>query len=691
MRTSSDDDQAIPGSSSNRVIDQWPVWHRHEIALLCAALLFCVWSFPAAQSFAAILTVTNNADSGLGTLRQAIAAAAAGDTIDFAVSGAITVNSTILIGKDLTLNGPGDTTLIIQRQDSIFAPDIRVFEVVSGTVAIAGLTISHGHVVSGGGGGILNSGKLTLRNVSVSQNFSYDGPGAGIRNQGQLVVNNCRVSENTGPQGGGIYNAGTLTVTNSVLKGNVTAGSIDSGAGIYNEQGATAMLSNSSFITNTTQIGGGVFNLGQLTVQNCSFSDNIAAASGGGINNAGNAMVQDSTFSGNFVSGGGGGGIRNAAILTVSNCVFTANVAFFGAGVGTGDHDRQADTKVIDSIITDGVAAKGGGFYSAGLLTVERCVVADNLALFLSGGIEVHYGGLVVRNSSIIGNTGDGIGGISIDLCPMTIESCTIAWNRSPNGLAGGIYCYTTSGDYTPVIRSSTISSNYASGDGGGIWATWLKLENCTIVGNQATNGGGVHAEVPVKARSCIIAGNSVSANGLGPDFQGTLASQDYNLVQNSHDCAFTGATSHNLIGVDPLLGSLQDNGGPTWTHALLPGSPAVDRGFAGGLFRDQRGQPRTQDDPGRDNLGGDATDIGAYESTVAPNIVTAHIAGTDWVMSFMTAVGRRYQIVASEDLDGRPWNVVNDSIVGNGGLLTISNPNVAIGKRRYLRAVLLP
>src|SRR5207302_3758754 len=108
---------------------------------------------------------------------------------------------------------------------------------------------------------------------------------------------------------------------------------------------------------------------------------------------------------------------------------------------------------------------------------------------------------------------------------------------------------------------------------------------------------------------------NNTTNTGVGPDVKGTFNSQDYNLIGNTSGASFTGTTAHNITNVNALLGLLANNGGPTLTHALLPGSPAIDAGNSL-LATEQRGQPRTVDDPSVANAsGGNASDIGAYES----------------------------------------------------------------------------
>jgi hypothetical protein len=179
------------------------------------------------------LKVTNLGDGGKGSLRYEIAAAQTGDTIVFDKQlngGTITLRSNheLLIGKNLTIQGPGAGLLTITSGQDI--DTTRIFEIDSATVTLSGLTISNsrgrasaysGDPYDGQGGGILNFGKLTISGCTVTGNSAENG--GGIYNTGTLTVNNSTLSDNGLPGigfGGGIYNAGTLTVSNSTFSSN---------------------------------------------------------------------------------------------------------------------------------------------------------------------------------------------------------------------------------------------------------------------------------------------------------------------------------------------------------------------------------------------------------------------------------------------------------------------------------------
>ena len=237
------------------------------ITLLCAAIA----NLPMAH--AATITVTSTDDSGLfnGTLRQALAAALDGDTIDFNLTypATILLSTNLVVSSNVTISGPGPNNLAVDGN-----VNGRVFFISVGkTVTISGLTISNG-VASGSfpdseGGGIYNQhATLTVSNCMLIGN-SASGDGGGIFNdRGTLTVTNSTLSGNSATvDGGGIFNSGvfgigTLTISNSTLSDNSAAGS-EGGGGIFNQ----------SLTPGTAAV----------TVKNCTFTGNSAVHAGGGI------------------------------------------------------------------------------------------------------------------------------------------------------------------------------------------------------------------------------------------------------------------------------------------------------------------------------------------------------------------------------------------------------------------------
>jgi hypothetical protein len=273
----------------------------------------------ASATLAAQCTVTSLADSGVGSLREAIGTANPCDTIVFSVTGTITLTGGELsINKNLAIMGPGAESLAISGNKLS-----RVFNIMPFTaVAISDVTIENGKSAFSNGGGINNSGKLMVTRSTFSGNSAADG--GGIVNFGTLTVTNSTFSGNSATENsGGIANTGMLTVTNSTFSGN----SAPNGSGGSIGNAGTVKVINSTFSGNFAPNGNGgvINNSGTVTVTNSTFSGNFAA-DGGGITNFGTVKVSNSTFSGN--SGpAGGGGIANAGTLTVKNTLLAKSPA----------------------------------------------------------------------------------------------------------------------------------------------------------------------------------------------------------------------------------------------------------------------------------------------------------------------------------------------------------------------------
>jgi hypothetical protein len=262
----------------------------------------------ALPSLAINLKVTNKNDSGPGSLRSALSSAANGDTINFSVTGTITLTSApLVIGTNVIIKGPGAAHLAINgnSQFTVFKVDPAVSSAV-----ISGVTIENGSTLTDGGG---------------------------ISNQGTLAVSSSIITGNTaGVDGDGIYNSGTLLLNNTTLSSNHHFAVAGSGGGIYNTSSGKVLVSNSSITSNADNDGGqggGIYNGGTMAVSNSTVSDNFTiSGNGAGIFNVGSLAVSGSTISGNGASGGDGGGINNSGTLTMINSTLSGN--FDGGGFG---------------------------------------------------------------------------------------------------------------------------------------------------------------------------------------------------------------------------------------------------------------------------------------------------------------------------------------------------------------------
>jgi predicted outer membrane repeat protein len=213
-----------------------------------------------------------------------------------------------------------------------------------------------------------------------------------------------------------------------------------------------------------------------------------------------------------------------------------------------------------------------------------------------------------VINSTISGNMGSGEGGGIYNVGGTTITNSTISDNLvSGNvGQGGGI-----ENNGVLTITNSTISGNVATDVGGGVSNFgYFTATNSTFSGNSATDGGGIYIsglqETNAQIGDSVL--NAGASGGTIRGYSGNLTSLGYNLASDDGGGFLTGPGDQ--INTDPMLGPLQDNGGPTFTHALLPGSPAIDAGdpsFTPPPFYDQRG-------PGFDRVVDGRIDIGSFE-----------------------------------------------------------------------------
>ncbi len=318
--------------------------------------------------------------------------------------------------------------------------------------------------------------------------------------------------------------------------------------------------------------------------------------------------------------------------MTIDNCHVSGNFSDGGAGGGGiyNGYKTGGTLTIVDSVVNDNWSGftsstpvgDGGGIRTFGTLTVIRSTIKNNRAYFNGGGID-GSGTITIIDSTISGNrsgsdtfefSGFGGGIYKNGGGPLTITNSTISDNTASgkgSGIGGGIVSGGSSA--TLEITNSTVSGNFANQDGGGILSDApLAITNSTISGNWAGNsGGGIINYAALEIGNTLLkagtSGTNIFNNG------GTVTSLGYNLSSDNGGGFLTAVGDQ--INTDPMLGPLQDNGGPTLTHVLLIGSPAINAGdpnFTPPPLYDQRG-------PGYDRVFNGRLDIGALELQSTP------------------------------------------------------------------------
>jgi hypothetical protein len=307
------------------------------------------------------------------------------------------------------------------------------------------------------------------------------------------------------------------------------------------------------------------------------------------------------------------------------------------------------DTAVLRAIdIINGKALEGGGVAMTNAnLTLDGCTVSDSVASERGGGIAARGGTLTLIDTTVQGNSTISLqdafgGGISVTGTRLTLVRSTVSGNSADgiNDAAGG-GIFVGGNEVLASFTNSTVSGNTANGantgSGGGLALSGNNvrayLVNATLTRNGASHdGGGVFnygGSAAVVLRNSILAGNTVGSNPN--DCFGPIESQDYNLVGvgDTPSCTFANLSGDQVgsaaTPIDPKLGDLQANGGPTETHALMADSPAKDAGNPSGCqsfdctVSNNLGAALTTDQRGLERPLGTSCDIGAFEYSGAP------------------------------------------------------------------------
>jgi len=497
-------------------------------------------------------------------------------------------------------------------EDGNLTGDLDVIGAVTIQGAGAGLTVIDGQQIDRVFD-VIGSGPHSIKPVLQAMtvrggNATGDGGGIQVANA-DLVMRDCAVAGNraslTGGGIAGLVGSPTVKLVRTTLARNAVE---FDGGGVH---AITAKLTDCTIRRNvvTQGIGGGVL-ASTATLTNCTVSGN-SAGSGGGIRattlNLTNSRVSGNTAGLVTFSVGGGGIWADTATLT--RCTVNGNTADSNGG------GINATTATLTSCTVSGnTAGIGGGGISATTLTLTTSTINGNSA---AGGGGINATTATLTNCTVSGNTAGDSGGGGAIIPAATLTNCTVSGN-STSGTGGGIYAYNT---VSLNMNNCTVSGNSAD-FGGGILAFLGTLLNCTIAENFASTGGGIFRDSSgggaLTLKNTLVVLNLVRFSGAGPDVSGIFTSQGHNLIgDGTGGSGFTNGVNGDIFGtninpIDPKLGPLQNNGGPTKTMALLAGSPAIDKGDnAGALAVDQRGFPRKKDGNG-DGIA--FVDIGAFE-----------------------------------------------------------------------------
>ncbi|WP_412063016.1 choice-of-anchor Q domain-containing protein [Rubrivirga sp. IMCC45206] len=455
---------------------------------------------------------------------------------------------------------------------------------------------------TGAGGGLfLNDGTATIGGGSLFLENKADRAGGAIAveapsgatltlTESELQGNRVTAAD---ARGAGIHTGGgpvALHLDDVVLTRNVAKGA---GGGIWagaDTDGTFTMLS----VTNNRALGtdgGGIYLTGgPTTILASTLSQNRAAGSGAGVRHTSGALVMNDVHIRDNVAASAGGGLATSggtADLTRTMFVDNRSVDRGGA-IAVGP---DANVHALLARFEGNRSGLGGAFASTGgLVSIRESSLVGNAATD-GGGVHQVGGRVIVAASAVTGNTAAGFGGgvYGSDGASVSVFNATLHGNGAERG--GGL----ASSGADVEIEATTLAENRASTEGGGLY-------------NDHPGGG---ATSPVSLRSTLVADNHLGGPSAVPDpptgepnLFGGYDTNGNNLIGTVPAASTFDPRTDDLVGVDPQLGPLADNGGPTQTAALAPGSPALDTGDTTFAF-DQRGFLRS---------GGGADDIGSFE-----------------------------------------------------------------------------
>jgi len=533
-----------------------------------ALVLILAFSLPSA---AAAAGVVGNATAASCTETALDAALAGGGLITFNCGPAahiiILSNEKTIRSGTTTIRGAGLITLSGGNATRLFSVG------VDATLVLEHLVLTNGFapVATQGGvggairveGGTLMLTRSTIRNSGTPLTGKQTG-GAIENFAGRVTLTESLIENNESDHGGGIHAAGIvprLTLVDTIVRNNRAQGENGTGGGLV--VNGTTTIEGGLIEGNTAVLGGGLYAPeGLLSINGTDIVLNTAAETGGGIHNAGNLTLINVTLRQNGLGMG----------------ELPGGLALYNAPSG----EATLEAVAVTEHVTSGL---GGAVMSHGLLTVRNSDLSENLgvsALHVEGDVSI-------ADTSLTGNTV----GIQVAGGTVTLTRTSVFENEGVGLLVGGAAEVTAT--------NSTISRNGGSGVSM-LGAATVNLRNVTVAENGA--GGAAQVTTSDTGRTTFL-NTIVSGTGTMCSIAqgGKHISQGFNIASDS-SCTFN--AGGDRPNTDAKLGPLQNNGGPTRTHALFPGSPAIDRGTGAGCPTiDQRGASRPV---------GVSCDVGAFE-----------------------------------------------------------------------------
>ena len=503
--------------------------------------------------------ITSLADSGPGTLRNAILNSVSGDTITFATNGTIGLTSgELLVTNNLTIIGPGANNLIINGNSGI-----RLFEFAAGTTSsLSGITLTDGNLSigtmgqygggngsdGGNGGAVLNAGMLTLTSCNISGNTAGTGGPGGLGSPGGNGGNG-----GNGGSGGGIYNSGVIYLMSCTLSSN-SAGAGAAGGNYGPVAGGFSFGRGGSGGSGGS--GGGIYNSGTIYLTNCTFSGNSAGNASGG-QRGGDGTGGTAGAGGN---GGSGGGIYNSGAATLICCTVANNSAgLFGGSQGMPGNDGS-----------------GGGIYGA--CTLRSTLVAGDTAQEIVGPnssqpINQDISGAVSSQGHNLIGVVDGSSGLANGVNNDLAGSANAPLN--PNLLPLGNY-----GGAVPTLPPAPGSPAVDAGDNAVVNAPF----NLNVDERGFPRKVGLHVDIgacetpyiygppQLFSESAGIAGSPNPANGLTPVQLAALVNPNYLLttvtIYYGLTTAYGGVITNSVEGIGVatnLSGTVPLSGGATY------------------------------------------------------------------------------------------------------------------------------